>query len=120
MGHYFTYYDLTDTYHQLKQIMRTIRGTHLLHTLNLWRRYPTQLHRMKLADYYDFISVAAEIHSCFAPDRNPFVLGDVRDPIRARENARGRANILKEFEPLAHFHNTERATVDALRRENLD
>jgi hypothetical protein len=74
---------------------------------------------MKLTDYYDFAPAVAEVHSCLTSDRNPFALGDAGDPIRARENAGGRANILKEFEPLV-FYIIELATVDALRRENLD
>jgi len=75
---------------------------------------------VKLADYYDFTPVVAEVHSCLAPDRNPFSLGDAGDPIRARKSARGRANILKELEPLVYLYIIERATIDALRREKLD
>jgi len=44
---------------------------------------------MKLADYYDFTLAVAEVHSCLAPDRNLFALGDTGNPIRAREYARG-------------------------------
>lgn len=56
---------------------------------------------MKLPDRHSAIAVAAGIESCLSTIGNVFAFSDTENLIRIREKARRRADVLKQFKPLA-------------------